>query len=85
VLFCFGTSLIRFADQIGLVVPIFTFVLVVPSFTWSEVWFGGIFGEAFLLRGFGILGCIWPTHGLMVLFATNVSRMLFMMGLGWYL
>jgi hypothetical protein len=57
----FGTALRRFADEIGPVVPIFTFVLAVPSFTWSEVGSGGIFGEAFLLRGFGILRGIWPT------------------------
>jgi hypothetical protein len=75
----------RFADQLGPDVPIFTFVLVVPSFTRSEVGSGGIFGESFLLRGFGILRGIWPAQGLMVLFGANVSRLLFVMGWGWYL
>jgi hypothetical protein len=50
-----GTALRRFADEIGPVVPIFTFILTVPSFNWSGVGSGGIFGEAFLLWGFGIL------------------------------
>ena len=50
-------------DEIGSVVPIFTFVLGVPSLTWSGVGSGGIFGEAFLLRGFVVLQGIWPVRG----------------------
>jgi hypothetical protein len=75
----------RLADEIGPAIPIFTFVLEVPSFTWSKVGSGGIFGEAFVLWGYGILRGIWPTQGLMVLFAANESELLFVMGWGWYL
>ena len=50
-------------DEIGSVVPIFTFVLGVPSLTWSGVGSGGIFGEAFLLRGLVVLRGIWPVRG----------------------
>ena len=69
----FGTTLRRFTDEIGSAIPIFTFVLVVPSLTWSTVGSGGIFGEAFLLRGFVVLRGIWPVRGLMVLVVANGS------------
>ena len=49
----FGTMLVGLADEIVLVVPSVTFVLVVPLFGLSMVGSGGFLEEAFLLRGFG--------------------------------
>jgi len=55
----FGTALIGLTDEIVLVVPSVTFVLMVPSFGLSRVGSGGFLGGAFLLRGFGGLGGIF--------------------------
>jgi len=49
----FGTALIGLTDEIVLVVPSVTFVLMVPSFGLSRVGSSGFLGGAFLLRGFG--------------------------------
>ena len=61
---CFGTFLIRFMDDIALVVLDITCVLMVPSFVCSRVGCRVFLGEALLLRGFHGLRGILSRRGL---------------------